>query len=220
MKKIFPLFLLSSGILLLLSVVLPISASYLLFALNPTPELIDPTATSGRPAVFVVSAISFTTVDYTRAANWFPSLPQAAPPPESKTRFFNLSIPDLELEDVPVEINGQDLTKNAIHYPGTSVPGEYGNTVVFGHSALPQLYKKGSPFTIFNPLLKIKVGNEIIVKYDGVTYRYFVRDTREVKPSAIQVMEQRFDRREITLITCTPLGTYWRRFVVRAEMVD
>jgi len=31
---------------------------------------------------------------------------------------------------------------------------------------------------------------------------------------------QDFSRKELTLVTCTPLGTYWKRFIVRAELVN
>ena len=41
-------------------------------------------------------------------------------------------IPDIPAA-VPVEINGPDLKKNAIQFPGTAIPGDYGNTVILDH---------------------------------------------------------------------------------------
>ena len=66
----------------------------------------------------------------------------------------------------------------------------------------------------------VKKGDEITINYDGVVYRYVVRDTATVAPTKIEVLAQQFDKHELTLITCTPLGTYWKRFVVRAELVN
>ncbi|MEK7163552.1 MAG: sortase [Patescibacteria group bacterium] len=141
-------------------------------------------------------------------------------PTTTKVSFYTLSIPKIELSDVRVEINGDDLKKSAIQYPGTALPGTFGNTVIFGHSTSPFLYKVGDPVSIFNPLLKVKVGDEIIVYFDGVTYRYVVRNIAELDPDKIEVLAQRYDKYELTLVTCTPLGTYLRRFVVRAELVN
>ena len=156
--------------------------------------------------------------DYTQPTTWFPTA--SATPTVSRVRYYTLSIPQLNLQDIPVEINGTDLKKNAIQFPGTALPGDYGNTVIFGHSTLPALYKPNDPISLFNPLPKIKVGDAVTIQYDGVTYKYIVRNITEVDPSQIEVLAQRYDKNELTLITCVPLGTYLRRFVARAELVN
>ena len=79
---------------------------------------------------------------------------------------------------------------------------------------------KHDPLSIFNPLVKAKIGDEIIINYDGITYRYIIRHTAEVDPEKVEVLAQSYDRYELTLVTCTPLGTYLRRFVARAELVN
>ncbi|MEK9201123.1 MAG: sortase, partial [Patescibacteria group bacterium] len=138
----------------------------------------------------------------------------------TQVKFFSLAIPELNLFDVAVEVNGSDLKKNAIHYPGTSLPGGYGNSVIFGHSALPQFYNKLNPITIFNPLVKAKVGQEIVINFDGASYTYVIKKIQEVTPDKVEVLGQTFDRHLLTLVTCTPLGTYWHRLVVTAELVE
>jgi len=218
-RKIFPLILLFSGVITLGSVIFPLGYSYARYFLLRPPVLLDPLDTSGVPGPFVVNILGVATTDYTSPSTWFTNTPMSPATPTS-VKFFTLTIPRLKLFDVPVEVNGSDLKKNAIHFPGTAIPGTPGNVVVFGHSALPQFYKAGSPLTIFNPIINSKVGDRVVVNFDGVTYRYEVKHTAEVKPSEIDVLTQRFDRHEITLITCVPLGTYWHRFVVRAELVN
>ncbi|MEK7091264.1 MAG: sortase [Patescibacteria group bacterium] len=216
MRRFFSLSLTIIGLFLLLSVILPISLSQLSFSLQP--KLLDPTAVSLVPAPYVANILGITTPDYTQPTAWFPAA--SSTPSISRVRYYTLSIPKLNLRDVPVEINGTDLKKNAIHFSGTALPGDYGNTVIFGHSTLPALYKPNDPVSIFNPLPKIKVGDSITIQYDGVTYKYVVRNTTEVDPSQIEVLAQRYDKNELTLITCVPLGTYLRRFVARAELVN
>lgn len=216
MRRFLSLSIITVGMFLLLSVILPIGLAQLSFSIRP--KLLDPTAVALVPAPFVANVLGVTTPDYTQPTTWFPTASTA--PSVSQVRYYTLSIPKLNLRDVPVEINGTDLKKNPIQFPGTALPGDYGNTVIFGHSTLPALYKSRDPISIFNPLPKIKVGDAITIQYDGVTYKYVVRSTAEVDPSQIEVLAQRYDKNELTLITCVPLGTYLRRFVARAELVN
>jgi sortase A len=197
------------GLLLILIATAPILTA--LFQDSLTPHLTDPTETSP-----FTSSIK---INLTQASDWFIPAVNLPPPAISPVTYFTLSIPRLKLTNVPVEINGSDLKKNAIHYPGTAFPGDFGNTVVFGHSALPQFYRAGNPLTIFNPIVKAKLGDQIIVDYDHLQYTYQVTRITETTASQIEVLAQNYDRRQLTLITCTPLGTYWRRFVVRAEIL-
>ena len=218
MKKILPAIILSVGFFLISLVIFPIASSYIKFQLQP--KLIDPSAVTALGKPVVVNVLGVSTTDYTNASNWFNYSLPAATNSNTKVKYFTLSIPKLKLLDVPIEINGTDLKKNGIHFPGSALPGELGNSVIYGHSAMPQIYHVGNPLTLFNPLLDIRVGDEIVANFDGVIYRYIVRKTAEVDPSEISVLAQAYDRYEMTLITCVPLGTYWHRFVVRAELVN
>lgn len=216
MRRYFSLSLVIAGLVLLLGVLLPIGLSQLSFSFRP--RLLDPTAVALAPAPFISNVLGETTSDYTQPATWFPAANSS--PSASRVRYYTLSIPRLNLQDISVEIDGTDLKKNAIQFPGTALPGDYGNTVVFGHSTLPALFKPRDPVSIFNPLPKIKAGDAITIQYDGIIYKYIVRNITEVDPSQIDVLAQRFDKHELTLITCVPLGTYLRRFVARAELVN
>lgn len=206
MRKAIPVLFIILGAGIIAGVAGPIGWHQISFSLKP--ELIDPTQVSGNTAV-----------DYTDSTTWFPAAPVRRATP-SKVRYYTLSIPSLNMHDVSVEINGTDLKKNPIQYAGTTTPGDYGNTVIFGHSTLPQLYKPGNPLSVFNLLPQIKNGAEILVNYDGITYRYVVRETAEVLPTQVEVLAQRYDKYELTLITCVPLGTYFHRFIARAELVN
>ena len=67
---------------------------------------------------------------------------------------------------------------------------------------------------------KYYVGDEIFINYDNIKYKYRVEEMYEVKPTNLSVLDQRFDGRYLTLITCSPPGTYLRRLVVKAHLVD
>ncbi|MBP9700658.1 sortase, partial [Candidatus Woesebacteria bacterium] len=63
-------------------------------------------------------------------------------------------------------------------------------------------------------------GDEILVKEDGVLYRYQVLSKTEVQPTDLFILEQQRDSRLLKLVTCVPEGTYLRRGVVTAVLVE
>lgn len=163
------------------------------------------------------------TADYTQLSNWFTSNSAANPDQllSSQTEtVYHLAIPALKITDALVTIGGNDLKKTLVQYPQTALPGQLGNTVVFGHSILPQFFNPKSYMTIFSTLYRLKTGDEINLTFDNVSYKYLVEDIYETLPSDLSVLEQRFDGRFLTLITCTPPGTYIRRLVIKAQVVD
>lgn len=113
-----------------------------------------------------------------------------------------------------------DLKKSLIQYPQTALPGQLGNTVIFGHSVLPQFFNPKSYLTIFSTLHKLKQGDEILVDFDNIHYKYKVEEMFEIQPTDLSVLEQRFNNRTLTLITCSPPGTYLRRLVIKSNLVD
>lgn len=157
-------------------------------------------------------------LDYTKPENWFP---EAGYPNQniSKITSYSISIPKIRIDNMTVTIGGTDLSKTLIHYPGTANPGELGAPVIFGHSILRQFYNPKNYISIFSTIMTLEYGDEILVKFDGVNYRYKVVDKIEVKPEDIQILEQKYNGRYLKLVTCVPEGTYLRRGVVIAELI-
>jgi len=155
--------------------------------------------------------------DYTQASLWFPSRPQTGSFSVNVKEYF-LSIPKLNISDAKVVVGGEDLTKSLIHYLPQSLPGEYGNVVIFGHSTLPQLYNQKDYKTIFTYLSSLERGDVIIISLGEVKYYYEVFSTSIVKPSDVSVLEQQKDGSYLTLVTCEPPGTWWERLVVKAKL--
>ena len=118
-----------------------------------------------------------------------------------------------------VQVGGKDLSNNLIHYGGTAYPGSFGNAVIFGHSTLPLLFNPENYMTIFATLPTLDYGDEILVKFDGINYRYRIEEMIEVVPEDISILEQHFDDSYLTLVTCVPPGTYLRRLIVRARLM-
>ncbi len=156
--------------------------------------------------------------DFTQASLWFPSVVQASDIKETDIKEYFLSIPKLNIKEAHVTVGGEDLSNSLIQYLPRSLPGEYGNSVIFGHSTLPQLFNVKDYKTIFTYLPSLEKGDKIRVKMDGKEYEYEVYDMFVVKPEQVSVLEEQKDASYLTLITCVPPGTYWNRLVVKAKL--
>lgn len=157
-------------------------------------------------------------IDYTNAQNWFPNY-KYDKSASIKTSTYKISIPKININEAKVSAVDTDLLKHLVNYGGTAVPPENGNAVIFGHSTLPQLYEEGNYKTVFTFLYKLVVGDEIIVTVGNVTYKYRIENIKVVDPDNTSVLEQSFDDSYITLITCTPPGTIWKRLAIKARLV-
>lgn len=111
------------------------------------------------------------------------------------------------------------LLKGVTHYPGTAGPGELGNYFLTGHSSnvfwQPSIYN-----SIFALLPRMKEGDDIFITHDQQEFHYRVTEMREVSPKNVEVLYQDTDRKMMTLMTCTPVGTLLNRLVVRAELIE
>lgn len=214
----------SAGVGLLLWVGWPIVAFTLftqeLFATTVSP-LVDSENRGGvRVAPIVLAAtesVSPISPGLTNANAWFPLLPQKKV--VTPVNSYTISIPKLAIEGATVVIGGDDLSRSLIHYGGTGLPGDYGNAVVFGHSTLPQFYNPKNYTTIFSTLPTMDEGDDVFITYDGVTYQYRVFRIIVLSPTDLSLLEQRFDDSYVTLVTCVPPGTYWKRMYVQARLV-
>ena len=219
-KKIIAPFFLFSGIFLFLSAILPILQFQLSYStkfnqiLNPlSPQFYNHSE----------SVLGDLNTDYTQLSNWFESDPDqsiSSTLPNYSMSSYYISIPKLKIKEAEVIFGCTDLKKSLFHYPKTVLPGQYGSPVIFGHSVLPQFFNPESYLTIFSTLYRLKQGDEIFVNYDQIQYKYLVEEMFEVQPTDLSVLEQRFDDRYLTLITCSPPGTYLRRLIIKARLTD
>lgn len=156
--------------------------------------------------------------DFVDANIWFPSKPQGLVNSDVNVQEYYLSIPKLNIVKAKVIVGSEDLSKSLIHYLPTSLPGEFGNVAIFGHSTLPQLYDVTDYKTIFTYLPSLEKGDKIIIDMQNETYEYEIYDMFVVKPDEVSVLDQRYDASYLTVVTCVPPGTFWNRLIVRAKL--
>ncbi len=110
------------------------------------------------------------------------------------------------------------LQNGVVHYAGTANPGENGNAVFFGHSS-NDWWEPGNYKFVFVLLEKLVPGDTYEIHYQSHKYVYKVTNTKVVAPTDLSVLTQTSTPTS-TLITCTPPGTSWRRFVVSADQIE
>jgi len=174
------------------------------------------TVLTGDNLASLLSLPETLTVDYTNADNWFPKYKYDKQLVQTQT--YNLSIPSLKIINAVVSVGDNDLSKHLVNFGGTAIPPNKGTAVIFGHSTLPWLFDTTNYKTIFATLHTIKNNDEILLNVDGVTYHYRVYEISVVNAGDVSIFDQNNTDSFLTLVTCTPPGTVWKRLLVKAKL--
>jgi LPXTG-site transpeptidase (sortase) family protein len=115
-----------------------------------------------------------------------------------------------------------DLENGISHYYKSASPGQNGNMIISGHSS-NYIWAKGDYNHIFKDLNSLENGDEIVVttlQKNGrvITFHYQVADKFITAPDDGQIFAETSDP-TITLSTCWPLGTNFRRLIIKGNLV-
>lgn len=188
----------------------PVFASQKIDAPIPNNSVINPANIGG----LIASATNSLSTDYTNAYNWYPGAQEKG----SNIATYKISIPKIGITDALVSNEDTDLTKHLVQFNSDTLPGKDGNSIIFGHSTLPQLFDPTNYKTILANAYKIEVGDEIIVDMEKGKHHYKIESITVVEPSDTSVLAQNFSDSFLTIITCTPPGTIWKRLVIKARI--
>lgn len=135
---------------------------------------------------------------------------------------INVSAPIVWSESEKEKEMLTDLEKGVAHFAKTASPGQNGNMIISGHSS-NYIWAKGDYNHIFKNLDDLKIGDEITIKtiqQNGrvLNYKYKISDKFVTSPDDADIFADS-KAPTITLSTCWPLGTTFRRLIVKAELV-
>lgn len=156
-------------------------------------------------------------VDYSNATNWFPEHKINSDQPPIITS-YTLSIPKLRIHYATVSTIDTNLDKHLIHYPSTAIPPQKGNAVIFGHSTIPQWFNPADYKTIFAKAHTLTDGDKIIITINGKEYTYTISTITVTTPDDTSIFVQDLDDSYLTLVTCTPPGTTWKRLIIKSRL--
>jgi sortase A len=113
----------------------------------------------------------------------------------------------------------KELEYGIVRYPGSAKPGEKGNSFIFGHSSnFPWI--AGEYNDVFSRLGQVEVGDIVFSYYGQKKYKYRVIEKKVVKPNDIGVLKNDETKKELTLMTCWPIGTTLNRLIIKTELIE
>lgn len=213
--RFFSVLLIIGGLTISFYTFLPLFSWQIFFASAETQNLNTPIP---KLSSLINTAGKTISVDYTNANNWFPDYYPKTDGQKNQTPSYTMSIPSIDIKNAVVSTADMNLSQHMVNFTGTAIPPQKGNAVVFGHSTLPQLYDPKNYKTILANAYKIKVGDDIYVNFDKISYKYKITSIIVVDPSDVSVLEQDTRDSFLTLITCTPPGTVWKRLVIKSVL--
>ena len=107
------------------------------------------------------------------------------------------------------------LETGIAHAKGTVTPNKEGNVFLFAHSAV-NFYERNKYHVYFYLLNELKKDDEIFVSYNGIIYKYRVEEVKIVNRDEVKYLSKYSDQDTLTLMTCYPAGTDWKRTIVIA----
>jgi sortase A len=108
------------------------------------------------------------------------------------------------------------LTQGVAHAKGTALPGGNGNIFIFSHSS-ENFYDAIRYNSIFFLLTKLETGDTITVYYEGKRFDYHVIKKVIVDPLDTKYLDDETDKSQLTLMTCYPPGTNFKRLIIVAN---
>jgi sortase A len=133
-----------------------------------------------------------------------------------------LTIDALAIRDAPIfsSTSRSALENGVSHLPGTSFPwsgGAQRNVYLAAHRLG---YEGTRSRLIFYRLNRLTEGDEVVLEdRDGRKYSYRVTESFVVDPGEDWVTGQGVGRDMVTLQTCTPIPTFDKRLIVRADRI-
>lgn len=158
-----------------------------------------------------------TSTSTTTTSTTVPELPVPLPPPAPRFPEPEILLGTIEIPALGVSKNlyeGVTLTtldRGPGHWPGTAMPGQYGNAVIGGHRT-----SHDKPFRDVDQLV---AGDEIIYTTADGRFVYIVDEVLIIDPTDIWIIDQE-PGYITTLFACHPPGSTRQRIVVRATLSD
>lgn len=131
---------------------------------------------------------------------------------------INVSVPIISISSRQDKILQEGLKKGAVIFPQTAIPGENGNCVIVGHSSNFS-WRKGDYDTVFVLLDKLKIGDEVEIFWEEKKIKYAIFENPQiVKANQTEILASA-EEPILTLMTCWPIGTNYKRLIVKGKLV-
>lgn len=124
-----------------------------------------------------------------------------------------------DVDSLDPSIYQRALTKGVAHANGTANPGENGNIFLFAHSSA-DLFTASRYNSVFYLVHHLDNGDEINLWYQGIERHYQVISKEYVSASDTEYLTRKTSVETLTLMTCWPPGTTYKRLIIEAIKVQ
>lgn len=118
----------------------------------------------------------------------------------------------------PKEYN-EALKHGVAHAKTSYFPNQDGTTYLFSHSTNYQWFVKDLNAIFYN-VKNLSEGDDIVIFYKGKRYTYRYTSKQIVNPKDITYLLPVTGKRQLILQTCWPPGTYYKRLLIFADLVE
>lgn len=150
---------------------------------------------------------------------------------ENYSQEMKISIPKIGISNITISPNidsfdeniyNQALKHGLAHFKGTPLPGDGGNSFIYGHSAVDSFFSnhQDDPEVIFSKLENIEISDTFQIIKDGKTLEYTVQKKKIAEPNDFDIISGIYGKETVTLMTCWPLGIGSKRLVVIGELTS
>lgn len=215
------------GVVLIFSQIIPLALSvYNGYSLSANSSTFLPVSES-----FIQKLTNVTYID--PGAAWFEAVVAQNHAPQidlnyNKTMKISIEKANISRINLAANIPGNNpaiydeaLKHGVAHLKGTSVPGDPGLSVIYGHSGVAGFFTgRGSPQIIFSRLDTVSIGDTMSIDRDGKELRYVVSGKKIVEPQDLTFMSEQTDKERAILLTCWPLGIGTKRLIIIADRLQ
>ena len=132
---------------------------------------------------------------------------------------INVSVPIISISSRQDKVLQEGLKRGAIIFPETSFPGKKGNCVIVGHSS-NYPWRKGNYDNVFVLLDKLRKGDEVEIFWKEKKFKYIIfEEAKIVKTGQMEILAPT-EKSILTLMTCWPIGTNYKRLIVKGKLAE
>lgn len=142
---------------------------------------------------------------------------------------MRISIDSVNINGIKISSNVESSDENVYnrylkdgvaHFKGTPLPGDGGNSFIYGHSAISSFFRSHPdlPETIFTRLEDVDIGDTVKIERDDRVLSYTVRRKHIAEAHDFSVFNTTSNKETVTLMTCWPIGIGSKRLILVAEL--
>lgn len=226
-KPLLPKLVVFLGLLLILSQIIPLAFSYYFgYTLSANGSTYVPVSES-----FLHKLTTVTFID--PGVEWFNAVVAQNTAVEIDTSYkknMKLTIANASINRVTLASNvpgnnasiyDEVLRHGVAHLKGTSLPGDPGLSVVYGHSGVAGFFAgRSSPQIVFSRLDTVSIGDTMSIERDGKELRYVTSGKKIIEAQDLSFMSEQPGKERIVLLTCWPLGIGTKRLIIIADRIQ